>query len=449
MSKSHPILIVDDEEAICRTVAQILSDEGYVSESVPSGTLALEFISKKAYALVFLDIWMPGLDGISTLKSIKSLHPSLPVVMISGHATISTAVEATRLGAVDFIEKPFDLKDILTVAKKYVENGALSNSQEDSQKENTLVTKSDGFSPIKNNKADLNLTPTLHATVFSKPPFSPGRKVPQATIKSSAILYGQGLHSGGKSGLIFEPLPPNSGIHFVSVAGNTAVPAHVDYVQSTGFATTLSLGTSFSAGTIEHVMSALHAFGITNLLIKCNREVPVMDGSALEFCSLFEEVGLDYQDADWYEIDIPRRIRVGSEKEWLQFEPGDTFAVDYTLKYPDPVGEQSFKFELNSIEDYCREIAPARTFGFVKDIGYLQKLGLAQGGRFDNFILVGEHGVLNTDLRFTDEFVRHKILDVIGDLYLLGRKIKGTVTACMTGHSDNIALLRALQKELS
>ena len=118
--------------------------------------------------------------------------------------------------------------------------------------------------------------------------------------------------------------------------------------------------------------------------------------------------------------------------------------IRYELLYPAPIGEQTYEFTLDSIESYKREIAPARTFGFMKDIERLQKAGLAAGGRLDNFILIGQEKVVNTELRFADELVRHKILDCIGDLFLIGRPLRGKVTARMTGHSDNIELLRAI-----
>jgi UDP-3-O-acyl-N-acetylglucosamine deacetylase len=131
----------------------------------------------------------------------------------------------------------------------------------------------------------------------------------------------------------------------------------------------------------------------------------------------------------------------------LRIEPYDGFAVSYLLRYPPPIGEQYFDFDLGSFADYQREIAPARTFGFMRDLKMMAELGLGSGGRLDNFILVGEDDVLNTELRFPDEFVRHKILDIVGDLYLLGYPLRGRVTARLTGHRDNIALLRAILEE--
>ena len=176
--------------------------------------------------------------------------------------------------------------------------------------------------------------------------------------------------------------------------------------------------------------------------------MPVLDGSAREYCSLFEDVGVEDQEGDWHEIEVRKTIRIGTGREFIQLEPADAFTVDYTLHYPAPIGEQHYVFTLGDPAAYKAEIAPARTFGFVKDISYLQTQGLALGGRFDNFVLIGDQGPINAPFRFSDEPVRHKILDAIGDLYLLGRRIRGKVTASMTGHSDNIALLKALQQEL-
>ncbi|MCB0355063.1 MAG: UDP-3-O-[3-hydroxymyristoyl] N-acetylglucosamine deacetylase, partial [Bdellovibrionales bacterium] len=282
----------------------------------------------------------------------------------------------------------------------------------------------------------------LQRVVFEKELFA-GRAVPQKTIARSSLVYGQGLHSGMKSGLMLEPLPAGSGIHFIGVSDQKPVPAHVDYVESTGFATTIRLDRT-EAATIEHLLSALHVYGVTNLLVKCNGEVPVLDGSSLKFCELLDETGVVEQDAVVHAIRIESPIVVGKGPEQIRIEPADEFSIDYTLNYPPPLGKQHFTFTVNDIDAYRREIAPARTFGFVRDIGYLQAQGLAQGGRFDNFVLYGDQGPINGNLRFPNEAVRHKILDAIGDLYLLGRPLQGKVTASMTGHSDNIQLLRNL-----
>ncbi|RMD86616.1 MAG: UDP-3-O-[3-hydroxymyristoyl] N-acetylglucosamine deacetylase [Candidatus Dadabacteria bacterium] len=435
------ILIVDDEEGICKAFEGIFSDEGYITVSAGNAEDAFDLIESMSPSLVFLDIWLPGKDGIETLVEIKDKYPNLPVVMISGHATIASAMKATKLGAADFIEKPLDLNLVLDAAKRCIENGGKGRWQ---QKQPRKIAKEKAGMGKGIPKIGTN---PLTKAAFGKRSWR-GRRIPQRTLKNSALLYGQGLHSGAKSGLIFEPLPPNSGIHFAELSSMSVVPAYVDFVESTGYATTLKCGDA-QASTVEHLMSALHAYGICNLLVKCNGEVPVMDGSAIKFCELIEDVGIEEQDGEWYEIDVRKPVRVDNGKEFIAIEPADSFIIDYTLKYPFPLGEQRYVFELSGgVEGYKTEIAKARTFGFVRDVEHLQKQGLALGGRFDNFVLFGENGPINCDLRYTDEPVRHKILDVIGDLYLLGRPIKGKVSASMSGHSDNISLLCALKEAM-
>jgi UDP-3-O-[3-hydroxymyristoyl] N-acetylglucosamine deacetylase len=435
-SQDTLVLVVDDEASIRSSLSGILKDEGLSVIEAADGEKAISLLVEHNPALVLLDIWMPGIDGLETLKKIKEIRPNTPVVMISGHATISTAVAATRLGAADFLEKPLGLTSTIEVVRRALE---LAKKREESSAPTWEKIEPSSVGPLRKS---LNLNHIVFGNQVAR-----GVTRPQKTIAHSAILYGQGLHSGRKSGLILEPLPANSGIHFVGVSETTTVPAHVDFVESTGFATTVRLGHT-QAGTIEHLMSALCAYGISNLLIKCNSEVPVMDGSALEFCKLFDQVGLTEQDGEWYEIAINEPIQVGNEKEWIRVEPADSFSVDYTLRYPAPVGEQRFTFSLTDPTSYKAEIAPSRTFSFVKDVGHLQKQGLALGGRFDNFLLIGTEGAINDSWRFPNEPVRHKILDAIGDLYLLGRPLRGKVTACMTGHSDNIALLKQVRQLL-
>ena len=184
-------------------------------------------------------------------------------------------------------------------------------------------------------------------------------------------------------------------------------------------------------------------------MVKVHGEIPVLDGSALGFLERIEEIGVENQDRLVKELVIDRVWEVGDGKEKsLTNEPADVFSVSYLLRYPKPIGEQFYEFTMTDCEAYRREIAPARTFGFVRDIKMLNELGLGGGGRLDNFIMVGDDEVINTELRFPDEFVRHKILDVIGDFYLLGYPVRGKVTARFTGHRDNIALQRKILADL-
>jgi UDP-3-O-acyl N-acetylglucosamine deacetylase len=257
------------------------------------------------------------------------------------------------------------------------------------------------------------------------------------------VIAGQGLHSGLKTGVILHRAPSGTGIVFSSLAEQSAITARLEHVTETGYNTTLS-SDGHSVRTVEHLMSALHGLGITNLLVKSEDEVPALDGSALEFCKHLQQAGLEEQRSVVEPIRVRKTIQVGQGAESIRIEPADCLSIDYTLDYPRPIGVQRVHFELTSPDSYMREIAPARTFGFVREFHKLSEMGLASGGRLDNLILVDDEKVVNTALRFPDEFARHKVLDLIGDLYLLGRPILGHVVASRTGHSDNLALLHAV-----
>ena len=174
-----------------------------------------------------------------------------------------------------------------------------------------------------------------------------------------------------------------------------------------------------------------------------------MDGSAKDFCALIEQAGVEDQGGEVDEIVVERPLRIGGEgveDESIVIEPADGFSVTYTLVYPLPIGRQEYTYRHTGPQAFKAEVAPARTFGFVKDMKAMAAMGLASGGRLDNCILVDDEKIVNTALRFTDEFARHKILDIMGDFYLLGRPIRGHITARKTGHSDNIALLRLVRE---
>jgi UDP-3-O-[3-hydroxymyristoyl] N-acetylglucosamine deacetylase len=244
-----------------------------------------------------------------------------------------------------------------------------------------------------------------------------------------------------------QPLPPGSGIIFNPLSADAAIPASVEYIESTGYATCLRRG-DVVAKTVEHLLSAFHGYGITNVLVKMQGEIPILDGSAVEFCRLLENAGFVEQPEEIDEIRIDRVFGVGDPEsgKFLRIEPAEDFAIHYTLIYPDPVGRQEYCYLHQDADSYRHEIAPARTFGFLREIRALEEMGLANGGRLNNCILIGEQGVINPPLRFPDELVRHKILDLIGDLYLLGRPLRGKITACRTGHTDNVALVRTIRE---
>lgn len=427
---SQLILVVDDEPGILTAMSSVLADEGYKALCTRSGEEAIEIYRSRSPDVVFLDIWLPDRDGLETLQALREIDPAAAVVMMSGHGTASTAVKAIKMGAFDYVEKPISYTQVLDLVA-----GALEHRT-------SLVADASLLDSLERMKVKVesrfDLAPPPAMRLMQESPR------PQRTITSSTVVYGLGLHSGSRTGMAIQPLPANSGIHFVTLPDNVHIPAYVAEVAETDYATTLARNGS-SIRTVEHLLSALHAYGITNLLIKVHGEIPVLDGSALEFCQTLEEVGVEDQERPRQEIVIDRRYEVGDGKEkTLVVEPFDGFAVSYLLRYPQPIGEQSLDFELETPARYKAEIAPCRTFGFMRDLKMMNELGLGSGGRLDNCILVGEDNVINTELRFRDEFVRHKILDIIGDLYLLGYPIRGRVTARFTGHRNNIALLREI-----
>jgi len=429
---SRLVLIVDDEPGIQATLSDILSDEGYETVATGSGSEALELYRSRHPDVVFLDIWLPDRDGLETLQALRQTDPSAAVIMMSGHGTASTAVKAIKMGAFDYLEKPLSYDRAMSAVSGALDFRRAAAAGRGAVGQLEMVSHS--------------LETQRQVAPPPRFPLVVGSDLPQRTIERSTVLYGLGLHSGTQTGMVIQPLPPGSGIHFLTLPAGNLIPAHVQAVAETDYATTLSRAGDHIK-TVEHLLSALHAAGVTNLLIKVHGEIPVLDGSALEFCRTLEEIGLVDQPAPRQEVVIDRRYEVGDGEKSLSLEPYDGFVVSYLLRYPPPVGEQLYDFELTSFERYKQEIAPARTFGFMRDLKMMNELGLGSGGRLDNFVLVGEDEILNTELRFPDEFVRHKILDIIGDLYLLGYPIRGKVTARLTGHRNNIAILRKLLKE--
>jgi UDP-3-O-acyl N-acetylglucosamine deacetylase len=446
------ILVVDDEDRVVKSVAGVLEDEGFRVITAKSGEEALAIFRQEEPDVTLLDIWMPGMDGIEVLKRLKWISPDCQVVMISGHATISTAMAAVKLGAFDFIEKPLSLDILLRTVRRAIDHRRELLTVERSAE---IVTEegpfAEGMVSFKEPAGDLAGPPLSSlreaAALTKESSKKKGASLSlQRTLKRSMVLYGTGLHSGMKTGLLLQPLPPNSGILFGNVSSEEVVPAHVDFVQTTELATSVRKGMAV-AKTIEHLMAVFHAYRITNLMVKMIEEIPIMDGSALEFCKMIEEAGVEEQEERVDEVIIDRRFEVSHGNKSLVIEPADVFSIHYFLDYPFPIGQQTLEFVLESEEGFKKEIAPARTFGFLKDIEMLERMGLGEGGRLHNFILVDDEKVVNTELRFPDEFVRHKILDLIGDFYLLNRPVRGRVTARLTGHTDNVAMMKKILEE--
>jgi two-component system nitrogen regulation response regulator NtrX len=716
---SERILIVDDEINIANSLKDILSDEGYEVSIVADGKDALERIQADPPDVVLLDIWLPGMDGIEVLKKVKADQPDVEILIMSGHGTIDTAVKATKLGAFDFIEKPFSLDHLTQTVENVIkhkknrlqQNGrtsperqfplyfelvgniyqsiqnaaqtelpllilgergtgkelaaqtihrlsphknshfikvncsarkmedirsqvfsegsataqdkvvyltnieslseelqdelaeALGKNQKEASnllpivvflssskdlqalvdqgqfkkdllvkfKDSTLtipplrdntgtiplivqdyfrkyarrteiltptieeevlqvlwaynwpgnikelrtvldrilvlgssqetIAVSDlpseikkpqasgnpndfeqftsleeaelnwekGFlihhlrknewdidrtaSALKTNKALVEEKLRLHSIQVMDSPENQAGQVQrlQRTLKRSVVLCGSGLHSGIKTGLILQPLPANSGIIFGDISTGQTIPAQLENVESTDYSTCLKKGLA-SVATIEHIMAVLHMYKITNLLIKVGDEAPVMDGSARDFCDLIEDGEFEEQDGMCDEIVIDKLYQYGAEDgkgPHITIEPSDKFRVTYHMDYPEPIGVQEYTYEFNGENSFKEEIAPARTFGFLEDVAQLTKMGFATGGKLDNFILLGDKRVLNTKLRFENEFSRHKILDVLGDFYLLGKPIRGHIKAHLTGHRHNVALLAKVRDSLT
>jgi UDP-3-O-acyl N-acetylglucosamine deacetylase len=199
-------------------------------------------------------------------------------------------------------------------------------------------------------------------------------------------------------------------------------------------------------------MSALHAFGLTNLLVTVSDEVPIMDGSAADFCRLIGDAGIAEQDAVAESYTVERCYHLGDsslQAKFIRLDPYDGFRVTYRASYPAPIGIQEWTYEHRDAASYCSEVAPARTFAFIKDVEAMHAAGLVAGGRLNNVILIGDANIVNTTpLHFANEWVRHKVLDIIGDLYLLGMPMRGHVRANMTGHTENVELVRQVRQAM-
>lgn len=271
----------------------------------------------------------------------------------------------------------------------------------------------------------------------------------QHTLKNPIHCSGIGVHSGRKVAMTLNPAAPNSGIVFrrTDAAGAGAeVKAHWSHAIETPLCTTLVADNGQKVSTIEHLMAAFAACGIDNALVELNaEEVPIMDGSAAPFVFLIECAGRQVQNAPRRAIRILKPVSVEEPHRAASFEPGEGFTIDFEIDFDnDLVARQTWSGLVNE-ETFKAEISRARTFGFLQEVEQLRKLGLARGGSLDNAIVIDGDKVLNEGgLRFEDEFVRHKVLDSIGDLYLAGAPILGHFTGIKAGHALNLRLLVTL-----
>jgi len=269
----------------------------------------------------------------------------------------------------------------------------------------------------------------------------------QQTIRRAVALEGVGLHSGKPVKVTLAPAPADSGIVFRAGFGGDPIPAAPESVIDSHYATTIG-GNGVRIQTVEHLMAAAAGLGIDNLdVVVEGNEVPAMDGSAKPFVALLTTAGRTTQGARRRPIAVTQPLRVGTGNRWIQIVPARELRISYTLDNDHPaIGTQALSC-VPTEESFVHDYAPARTYGFLKDLGAMRKHGLALGGSLDNAIVVGKRGTLN-GLRYRDEFVRHKVLDLIGDLALLGRPIHGHVIARNAGHALNFELAVAVQRAL-
>jgi UDP-3-O-[3-hydroxymyristoyl] N-acetylglucosamine deacetylase len=276
----------------------------------------------------------------------------------------------------------------------------------------------------------------------------------QRTIKTQVRTTGVGLHTGARVNLSLRPAPPDAGIVFRRID----LPAPCDFVVAPELVTDTRLcsmleGNGAKVATVEHLMSALAGLGIDNLFIDLDgAEVPILDGSAAPWVYLLQSAGIEAQNAAKRFMRVLKTVRIDDGDKWAQFEPHEGCTLSFRIDFDHPVFRQSAK-EMHidlARESYVKEVSRARTFGFMNEVEYLRSNNLALGGTLDNAIVMDEFRVLNNDgLRYADEFVKHKVLDAVGDLYLTGHPILGAFSAYKSGHGLNNRLLRALTSDAS
>ena len=275
----------------------------------------------------------------------------------------------------------------------------------------------------------------------------------QRTIQNLVKTTGVGVHSGERVEIVLRPAEANTGIvfHRIDTPDVVDFPALADKVGDTRMASVLQNG-NVRISTVEHLMSALAGLGIDNIHIDLNaEEVPIMDGSAGTFVYLLRSAGIVEQNAPKRFLKVLKTVEVsegeGENAKWARLEPYEGFSLAFSINFQHPAIDSTASFaEVDFARDsYTKEIARARTFGFASDVEAMRSIGLARGGSLDNAIVMDDYRILNSDgLRYDDEFVKHKILDAIGDLYLIGKPLLARYVACKSGHGLNNKLCRAL-----
>lgn len=416
------LLIIDDEEDILTTCQNILEDEGYGVDIAKNYKEAEDILKSKKINLVFLDVWLPDIDGLDILSKIKEKYPSTTVIMMSGHAGVETAVRATKMGAYDFLEKPISISKLLSSCEEVFKD----NSNENIVLEN------------KSDETNLN----HHDCKY---------KVKQRTIAKSIVISGFALMEGRKTALTLVPAEVNTGIVFIDINTNTHIKlSHTNILskdKSGAVNSTALISGNRYIKTTEHFLAALHMMGITNLIVKCDGEVPNVDGSALVFCDALKEAGFVEQDDYIEPIVIDQTLTYGTVNDnetYIILSPYDGLEISLRIDFAGSIGVQEYTYKFENFDQFTEEVGRARSFNTIDNIDYAQKMGMAGSGMIGSHILLCDGKVINTKLHFDNEFVRHKILDIIGDLYILARPIRGKVVANKSSHSFNHSVVHDL-----
>ena len=413
----NKVLIIDDEEDILSSCKNVLEDEDYDVDIAKDYDEALKIFESKKIDLVFLDVWLPNTDGLDILSNIKEKYPKTTVIMMSGHAGVETAVRATKLGAYDFLEKPISISKLLSSCEEVL------NKKENNKNEE----KSNYLNEHENHsKSKLKY------------------RIPQRTIAKSVVVSGFALMEGRKTALTLVPAEVNTGIVFIDINTNTHIKLSHENIlskdKSGAVNSTALINGNRYIKTTEHFLAALHMMGITNLIVKCDGEVPNVDGSALVFCDALKEAGFIEQEDYIEPIVIDRELiygKVDDNETYIILSPYDGLEVNLRIDFAGSIGVQQYDYKFESFEQFSEDIGKARSFNTLDNIDYAQKMGMAGSGMIGSHIILCEGKVINTKLHFDNEFVRHKILDIIGDLYILARPIKAKIIANKSSHSFN------------
>ena len=417
----NSVLIIDDEEDILSSCKAVLEDEDYDVETAKNYEEAIKIFESKKIDLVFLDVWLPNVDGLDILSNIKEKYNNTTVIMMSGHAGVETAVRATKMGAYDFLEKPISISKLLSSCDEVL-----------NKKENHNETEIN-YSNNNHNKSKLKY------------------KIPQRTIAKSVVVSGFALMEGRKTALTLVPAEVNTGIVFVDINSNTHIKLSHENIlskdKSGAVNSTALINGSRHIKTTEHFLAALHMMGITNLIVKCDGEIPNVDGSALVFCDALKESGYIEQEDYIEPIVIDRELiygNVNDNETYIILSPYDGLEVNLRIDFAGSIGVQQYDYKFESFEQFSEDIGRARSFNTLDNIDYAQKMGMAGSGMIGSHIILCEGKVINTKLHFDNEFVRHKILDIIGDMYILARPIRAKITANKSSHSFNHSVVHDL-----